>query len=220
MITGSYREAAFECRLEAIKTNQHHGCLDSIYFEIQRWLNANFFVDGSKIAQCPEPLVSLRIICQNSADLSIPWKDFHWVETECAGISQSAGTSVFIHCTECLCRIFNDDEAMELGDATDCGHVAQPACIMHRQDSSRSGGDRRLDLRHVDVEIVANVDEDRGRTCHNHRIYSSDPRHGRNDHLIARADVMSTQRYVDGVGSGAHTNTELGAAIFGNAPLP
>ena len=160
-------------------------------------LNANFLIYGSKIAQRSQPLVNLRIISQNSADFSIPWKDLHWVETECAGISQSAGTSVFIHCSEnVLRRIFNDDEAMELrGSPTDRAHVAQPA------------GDKLTGKIALVREAIA------GSICETSMLRSSpmstkigvapvittaftvatDDMAG-NDHLIARADVMSTQR--------------------------
>ena len=49
----------------------------------------------------------------------------------------------------------------------------------------------RLGVRHVDIEIVADIDENRCRAGNNDRVRRCDPRHRGNDHLIAGTDVES-----------------------------
>src|SRR5690242_822377 len=109
---------------------------------------------------------------------------------------------------------------MSGGDVVDRLHVGHLAKNVNGNDRLGSWGDSLLQLRRVQVERRGiNIDE--------YRLgpEASDGAHRRKEgvrtrhDLITRADTESHERHEDGVGAGAHSDTELRPAIAGDLAL-
>jgi len=91
---------------------------------------------------------------------------------------------------------------------------------MHRQDRTSPRRNGRFDPLRIDV-VGPRIDvhEDRLGPHHADRLGGGHEGEGRGDHLVARADIQSAERQVQGVRPVGHADGEPATAIGGDLLL-
>ena len=114
-----------------------------------------------------------------------------------------------------LRAVFHDREPVLARGLHDGVHLRRLAEQMHGQDRFRPRGDRRRDLRRVEVvAVVLHVHKDGPRAGERDRFRRRDPTVARRDDLVARADAEHFQRDENRVRAVAAAHAMLHAVLF------
>ena len=96
--------------------------------------------------------------------------------------------------------VFDDDQVVRVGDATNGAGVGVDPGVAHERDGPSVGGDGRFGVVHVDV-AGARIDIDEHRSCASKSDRQSGGRElvRRNDHVVARSEIGNDSREFGGI---------------------
>ena len=142
------------------------------------------------------------------------------VEREAADVAERADALAAVEGAVRLRRVLDHAEARGAGDLEDRVQIDGRAHQVDRDHRARARADRGRDgLGRQQVRLGVDVDETRRRAGEADRLGRGDERVGRDDHLVAGADVEDPQREREGLGAGGDAHGVLGAAVGGELLL-
>ncbi len=142
------------------------------------------------------------------------------IEAEAADIAEAAGAPAAIKGAVRLSRVLDHRQRMLCRDGGHCIHIGALPVEVHRDDRLRPRRDRGLDLAGIDQRIVmAHVDQHRPRAAERYGKCGRREGHGRDDHLVARAQPESTAGKLQRIGAAADAERMRHLAILGKRAL-
>src|SRR5262249_25489318 len=139
------------------------------------------------------------------------------IEAETAHTTQAAGTLALILGPERLRSVLDDHEVVPLGDAPERLHLGALAEEVHDENRARPVSNFALDLKWIYVEgSRIDVGEDRARPGAANRSGRGEESEGRQDDLVAGANLQGVQRQRQGVRAGAAADSVAHTAVGGD----
>ena len=150
------------------------------------------------VAQGADALGEDRVVGGHRAAFAGRAEVLAGVEPEAAEASHRAGAAAAVVGAVRLRRVFDDRDAVAVGDREDGVHRRRLAVEMDRQDRLGARRDRRLESSRVEgAPPQVDVDEDRPRADVADRPGGGDEGHRHRDHLVAGTDVEGVEGEVE-----------------------
>ena len=170
---------------------------------------------GSVVGKHPHFLRQSVVIGDDRSRVAVGTEVFSGVKAEGPGDANGAHAPPAEGREMRLRAVFHDVQSAALRDFHDDIHLRWLAEQMHRQDRLGARGDRRLDLRRVEiVAVVLHVHEDDLRSGQRDGFRRGDPTVTRGDDLIAWPDAEHFQRDENGVRAIAAAHAVLHAVFL------
>ena len=154
-----------------------------------------------------EALGNLAVIGDHDAAIAVSSQIFPGVKTKSRGVSQRSNPLALVARAMSLAGVFDHHQPVLVGKLSDGIHVGGVPVQMHGNNGFGAARDGSLDRLYVQrVRVWIDVHQYRCGPGMRYAERGGDEAVGRSDDLVARANVESPQRQLEGRCAGVHTD--------------